>query len=47
MKPMATDTTDVLRMVTNVYLMVAKEFSVANPQKVAKIDEKIRKIEQT
>jgi hypothetical protein len=27
--------------------MVAKEFSVANPQKVVKIDKKIRKIEQT
>ncbi len=27
--------------------MVAKESSVANPQKVAKIDEKIRKMEQT
>jgi hypothetical protein len=27
-------------MVTDVYPMVAKESSVANPQKVAKIDEK-------
>jgi hypothetical protein len=34
--------TDVYLMLTNVYLMVAKESSVANPQKVAKIDEKIR-----
>jgi hypothetical protein len=34
-------------MVIEVYPMVAKEPSVANPQKVAKIDEKIRKIEQT
>jgi hypothetical protein len=33
--------------VTDVYPMVAKESSVANPQKVAKIDEKIRKMEQT
>jgi hypothetical protein len=32
--------TDVLPMVTNFYSMVAEEFSVANPQKVAKIDEK-------
>ncbi len=30
-------------MVTNVYPMVAKESSVANPQKGAKIDENIRK----
>ena len=36
---------DVYLMMTNVYPMVAKESSVANPQKVAKIDEKIRKIE--
>ncbi len=51
---MITDVTNVLPMlanvqpmVTNVYLMVAEESSVANPQIVAKIDEKIRKIEQT
>jgi hypothetical protein len=30
-------------MVTDVYPMVAEESSVANPQKVAKIDENIRK----
>jgi hypothetical protein len=35
--------TDVCQMVTNVYLMLAKESSVANPQKVAKIDEKSEK----
>jgi hypothetical protein len=28
---------DVYLMVTNVYPMVAEEYSVANPQKVAKI----------
>ena len=39
--------TDVLPMVTNVYHMVAEESSVANPQKVAKIDENIRKIQKT
>jgi hypothetical protein len=33
-------------MVTDVYPMVAKESSVANPQKVAKLDEKIRKMEK-
>jgi hypothetical protein len=51
---MISDVTNVLLMlanvhpmVTNVYLMVAEESSVANPQKVAKIYEKIRKIEQT
>ncbi len=38
---------DVYPMVTNVYSMVAEGSSVANPHKVAKIDEKIRKIEQT
>jgi len=32
--------TDVYPMVTDVYLTVAKESSVANPQKIAKIDEK-------
>jgi hypothetical protein len=32
-----------LLMVTDVYPMVAEEYSVANPQKVGKIDEKIRK----
>ena len=37
--------TDVLPMVTDVYPMVAEESSVANPQKVAKIDEKFRKME--
>jgi hypothetical protein len=30
-------------MVTNVYPMVAEEYSVANPHKVANIDEKIKK----
>jgi hypothetical protein len=47
---MVTDITDVLPMVTDVYLMVtdvypmvAEESSIANPQKVAKIDENIRK----
>ncbi len=30
-------------MVTNVYPMVAEDSSVANPQKVAKIDEKSEK----
>jgi hypothetical protein len=33
-------------MGTNVYLMVAEKFSVTNPQIVAKIDEKVRKMEQ-
>ena len=33
-------------MVTDVYLIVAEESSVANPQKVAKIDENIRKIQK-
>jgi hypothetical protein len=33
-------------MVTNVYPMVAEESSVANPQKVAKIDENIRKMQK-
>jgi len=33
-------------MVTDVNLIVAKESSVANPQKVGKIDEKVRKMEQ-
>jgi hypothetical protein len=33
-------------MVTFIYPMVAEEYSVANPQKVGKIDEKIRKMEQ-
>jgi hypothetical protein len=37
---------DVYLMVTNVYPMVAEESSVANIKKVAKIDDKIRKIEQ-
>jgi hypothetical protein len=47
---MITHVTDVLPMlanvfpmVTNVYSMVAKESSVSNPQKVAKIDEKSEK----
>jgi hypothetical protein len=44
MLPMVMDTllmvTDVYPMVTDVYLTVAKESSVANPQKIAKIDEK-------
>jgi hypothetical protein len=33
-------------MVTNIYPMVAEESSAANPQKVGKIDEKIRNMEQ-
>jgi hypothetical protein len=33
--------------VTDVYQMVAKESSVTNPQKITKIDENIRKMEQT
>ena len=33
-------------MVTDVYPMVAEESSVANPQKVAKIDENIRKMQK-
>jgi len=33
-------------MVTDVYPMVAEESSVANPQNIGKIDEKIRKMEQ-
>jgi hypothetical protein len=33
--------TDVYPMVTDFYPMVAEESSVANPQKVEKIDEKI------
>ncbi len=33
-------------MVTDVYPMVAAESSVANPQKVAKIDENIRKMQK-
>ena len=35
--------TDVYPMGTNVYPMVAEESGVANPQKVAKIDEKSEK----
>jgi hypothetical protein len=35
--------TYVLPMVTDVYLMLAKESSVTNPLKVAKIDEKWNK----
>jgi hypothetical protein len=35
--------TDVYPMVTDVYLMITEEFRVANPQKVAKIDEKSEK----
>jgi hypothetical protein len=53
MIPMVTDITNILPMVTNVYPMVtdvypmlAEEFSVANPQKVAKIDENIRRIQK-
>ena len=38
--------TDVLPMVTDVYPMVAEESNVANPQKVAKIDENIRKMQK-
>jgi hypothetical protein len=33
-------------MVTDVYPMVAKESSVANPQKIARIDENIRKMQK-
>ncbi len=33
-------------MVTDVYPMVAEESSVANPQKVAKIDENIRRMQK-
>jgi hypothetical protein len=47
MKPMVANITDVLPMVTDVFPMVVKESSIANPQKVAKIYEKMRKIEQT
>ncbi len=35
---------NVLQMVTNIYAMVAEESSVANPQKVGKIDEKSEKL---
>ncbi len=52
-KPMVTEITYVLPMVTNVYLMVTdvnpmlpKESSVSNPQKVAKMDENIRNIQK-
>jgi hypothetical protein len=38
--------TDVYPMVADVYPMVAEESSVANPQKVAKIDENIRKMQK-
>jgi hypothetical protein len=38
--------TDVYPMVTDVYPMVAKESSVANTQKVTKIDENIRKMQK-
>jgi hypothetical protein len=38
--------TDVLPMVIDVYPMVAEESSVANPQKVAKIDEISEKCKQ-
>jgi hypothetical protein len=38
--------TNILPMVTDVYPMVAEESSVANPQKVAKIDENIRKMQK-
>jgi hypothetical protein len=51
---MITDVTNVLPMLANVHPMVTKVYpmvadysSVANSQRVAKIDEKIRKIEQT
>ena len=53
MKPMVTDIIDVLSMVTHVnpmvtdvYPMLAEESIVANPQKVAKIDENIRKMQK-
>jgi hypothetical protein len=38
--------TDVYPMATDVYPMLAKESSVANPQKVAKINENIRKMQK-
>jgi hypothetical protein len=38
--------TDVYPMVTDVYPMLAEESSVANPQKVSKIDENIRKMQK-
>ena len=38
--------TDVLPMVNDVNPMVAEESSVANPQKVAKIDENVRKMQK-
>jgi hypothetical protein len=38
--------TNVYPMVTDVYPMVAEESSVANPQKVSKIDENIRKMQK-
>jgi hypothetical protein len=43
---MVTDFTNVLPMVTDVFSMVAKESSVDNPQKVTKMDEKIRKMKK-
>jgi hypothetical protein len=46
MKPMVIYITEVLPMVTDVYPMLAKESSVANPQKVAKFDENIRKMQK-
>ncbi len=53
MKPLVTNITNVLTMVTDVYPMVtdvypmlAEESSVANPQKVAIIDENIWKMEK-
>jgi hypothetical protein len=38
--------TDVYLMVTDIYPMVAEESSVANPQKNAKIDQNIRKMQK-
>ncbi len=46
MKPMVTDITDVLQIVTDVNPMLAEDSSVTNPQKVAKIDENIRKMQK-
>jgi hypothetical protein len=43
-EPILPMVTEVLPMLTNVYLMLAEEFSVANSLKVAKIDEKWKKM---
>ncbi len=54
MKLMVTNITDIIPMVTNIYLivtdvypMVAEESSIANPPKIAKIDENIRKMQKS